>query len=241
MVTKKSKSAPKTKTTKKVAKTTAKKQTLATRKTVHATEPYSPIFGVVLLIVCVIMGAVLLLAAIKTFIRATYGDSEHFAESYTLVEKDNLFKIKDSDEIISILEHGTGVVFLGFPSCPWCQAYAPMLNDLAKEYGISEIYYFDIKEDRENETETYNKIVSILSDYLQYDNEGNKRIYVPETAFVVDGEIVGNDLETSKETLGFQDPEEYWTEERIENWKENVGALMGKVKAAEGCTTSCNE
>ena len=121
MVTKKSKSAPKTKTTKKVAKTTAKKQTLATRKTVHATEPYSPIFGVVLLIVCVIMGAVLLLAAIKTFIRATYGDSEHFAENYTLVEKDNLFKIKDacsmletSDVPISDIAYAAGFESLSY-------------------------------------------------------------------------------------------------------------------------------
>jgi hypothetical protein len=116
-----------------------------------------------------------------------------------------------------------------------------MLNDLAKEYGISEIYYYDIKKDRENETETYKKIVSILSDYLQYDNEGKKRVYVPETAFIVEGKIIGNDLETSKDTLGFQTPSEYWTEKRVENWKENVGALMSKVKAAEGCTTNCNE
>ena len=238
MVTKKSKSAPKTKTAKRTTKTVAK---APAHKTVHATEPYHPIFGVILLIVCAIMAAVLLLAAIKTFIRATYGDSQHFAESYTQIESDNLFKIKKADEIISILEHGTGVVFLGFPSCPWCQAYVPMLNSLAKEYDIKEIYYYDIKEDRENNTETYQTIVSILSDYLQYDNEGNKRIYVPETAFVVDGEIVGNDLETSKETLGTQDPEEYWTEERIKNWKENVGALLGKIKAAEGCTTTCDE
>lgn len=234
MVTKKTKSSPKTKTAKKpINKKAAPKPSSAARKTVYATEPYHPVFGIVLLIISVIIGAVLLIGAVKTIVRAAYGDAEYFSEEYTGVPVDNVFKIKTLKESLDVLESGTGVIFLGFPECPWCQAYAPMLNDLAKEYGISEIYYTNIKDERENDTENYKLMVDVLSDYLQEDEEGNKRIYVPETVFVIDGAIIGSDHETSKETLGYENPEEYWTEKRVETWKQNVGALMSRMTVAE--------
>ena len=41
-------------------------------------------------------------------------DAEKFAEEYTLVDKDNRFVYTEIDEIINILEEGTGIVYLGF-------------------------------------------------------------------------------------------------------------------------------
>lgn len=231
MVTKKSKSTPKTKTAKKPVN--KKPSTAPARKTVHATEPYHPVFGIILLIVSVIMGAVLLIGAVKTIVKAAYSDAAYFSEEYTQVSMDNVFKIKTLKESLEMLEGGTGVVFLGFPECPWCQAYAPMLNDLAKEYNIPEIYYTNIKTERGNNSEDYQLTVDLLKDYLQEDEEGNKRIYVPETVFVVDGKIIGSDHETSKDTLGYEKPEEYWTEKRVAAWKQNVGALMSRIKVTE--------
>lgn len=238
MATKKTKSTSKTKT----AKTARKKTTAKSApKTVHATEPYHPAFGLILLVVCVIMLAILLPFAIKAIDRLSETDASRFSDQYSLVESDNVFVFKTAEETKKILENGTGVVFLGFPECPWCQAYAKLLNDIAKEKGIKEVYYYNIHDDRENETDAYKKFVEILSDYLQYDNVGEKRIYVPNTTFVVEGEIVGNDWETSKDTLELKDPEDYWTEERVEAWKEKVGAFMDKIVAVEGCTSTCNE
>ena len=244
MVNKKSSKATKTKTAKKpVSKKPAVKKTTsaAAKKTVHATEPYHPAFGVIILIVCAIIVAVLLPFAVSRIAKMTESDAARFAGEYSLVESDNVFKYKSAEETEKILEHGTGVVFLGFPSCPWCQTYAKMLNDLAKEKGLKEIYYYNIATARENNTETYQKFVQILSDYLQYDNVGEKRIYVPNTTFVVDGEIVGNDWETSKDTLGLEKPEEYWTEERVAAWKEKVSLFFDRVLEKQGCTTACNE
>ena len=241
MANKKSSTSSKTKTTKKIATKKAPVKAAPKRKTVHATEPYHPGFGVILVTVCAIMLAVLLPFAIKMVIRYTESDAMRFSEEYSEVDAENIYKFKTSEEIEKILEHGTGVVFFGFPSCPWCQSYAPMLNSLAKAYSIEEIAYYDIKADREQNSEFYQKLVSILSDRLQHDNDGEKRIYVPEVVFVVDGEIIGNDHETSKDTLGLKDPKEYWTDERVAALYERLRPLFEKVKAAAGCTTSCNE
>ena len=166
-------------------------------------------------------------------------DGEKFAKEYTTVDENNYFVYRNIDEITKILENGTGVVYLGFPECPWCQAYVPMLNEVADIEGLEKIYYFNILEDRKNNTEEYKKIVEILKDYLQYDDEGNKRIYVPAVIFVSKGEIVGFDDETSYDTKGFEKPEEYWNEEEVSDLKHKLTENMNKV--IDNKCTDCNE
>ncbi len=166
-------------------------------------------------------------------------DGEKFAKEYTQVNKYNYFVYRSSEEIIKILEHGTGAVYLGFPECPWCQAYVPMLNEVADMEGLEKIYYLNILEDRKNNTKDYQKIVSILKDYLQYDEEGDKRIYVPAVIFISEGKIVGFDDETSYDTKGLTSPEEYWTEEEKSDLKKRLSDMISQV--VDNSCTDCNK
>lgn len=179
--------------------------------------------------------AVFLTACTKT----REDDSEKFKKEYTKVSEYNVFKYKDIDEIIKILEHGTGVVYLGFPECPWCQAYVPVLNEVADMEGLETISYYNIFEDRKNNTEKYQKIVEILSEYLPFDDEGNKRVYVPAVIAVAEGKIIGFDDETSKDTLGYDNPDDYWTEERVSNLKNKLSTIISEV--VDNKCTECNE
>jgi thiol-disulfide isomerase/thioredoxin len=163
-------------------------------------------------------------------------DSEKFAKEYNTVTDDNYFVYRNIDEIIKILEHGTGVVYLGFPECPWCQAYVPMLNEVADIEGLEKIYYYNIYEDRKNNTDSYQKIVNIIGDYLQYDDEGNKRIYVPAIIVVSEGKIIGFDDETAYDTKGFEKPEEYWTKEEVSDLKKKLTTMISEV-----VDNSCND
>ena len=171
--------------------------------------------------------------------KTTETDSEKFRKEYTGVSEYNVFVYKDIDEIIKILENGTGVVYLGFPECPWCQAYVPVLNEIADMEGLETISYYNIYDDRKNNTTEYQKIVSILSDYLPYDDDGNKRVYVPAVIAVADGEIIGYDDETAKDTLGYDTPDEYWTEERVLNLKKKLSVMLSEV--VDNKCTECNE
>lgn len=169
----------------------------------------------------------------------TETDFEKFAKEYTQVTEDNYFVYRNSEEIIKILEHGTGVVYIGFPECPWCQSYVPILNEVADIEGLEKIYYYNVFEDRKNNTEDYQKIVEFLSDYLQYDDEGNKRIYVPAVIVVSEGEILGFDDETSYDTKGYENPEDYWTEEEIFDLKIKLTDMVNQV--LDNKCTDCNE
>ena len=168
-------------------------------------------------------------------------DNIKFSKEYTNVSKDNVFVYRDINEIIKVMEHGTGVVYLGFPECPWCQAYVKYLDEVSKKVGIEKIYYYNILEDRKNNTSEYQKIVELLKDNLQFDQDGNPRVYVPNVSFHINGKVIGNDYETSLDTHDLSSPDEYWTEDEIKDLKTNLKKYMDEVYTALNSCTDCNE
>lgn len=166
-------------------------------------------------------------------------DAIKFKEEYNKVSDNNPYVYRSIDEIIKILENGKGIVYLGFPECPWCQAYVPYLEDVVKEVGNNKIYYYNILNDRKEETENYKKILELLGEYVEYNDEGDKRIYAPTVIFVNNGEIIGMDSETAKDTKGFKTPEEYWTDEEVKDLKSRLKTLAEQVK--ESTCSDCNK
>lgn len=180
--------------------------------------------GSILLVAGIIVVAILMLN--KEPKEETKTDAIKFSEEYTEIGKNNVFVYRDINQIINILEKGTGIVYLGFPECPWCQAYVKYLNEVALDLGVEKIYYYNIRQDRSDNTDEYKKVVSILEKYLQNDEEGNKRIYVPSVITLKKGEIVGFDDETAWDTKGFSKPEEYWTKEEVKDLKEKLETMI---------------
>lgn len=192
--------------------------------------------GLVLIIVLLV---ILLFKTTDKAEENNQNDAIKFAQEYTEVGEDNLYVYRTYDELIKILENGTGVILLGFPECPWCQRYAVYLNEVAQELNFEKIYYYNILEDRKNNTEEYQNIVSIIGEYLQYDEEGNKRVYVPAVIAVNKGEIVGFDDETAWDTKGFETPDDYWNEDAVNNLKDKLETML--IKAHPNMCSSCNE
>ena len=166
-------------------------------------------------------------------------DAEKFASEYS-IDNDNIFVYRTLEEINKILKNGTGIVYLGFPECPWCKGYVPYLNEVAKKAKLDKIYYFNILKDRKNNTDDYKKTVELLKDYLKYDDEGNKRIYVPAVIAVNKGKIVGFDDETSYDTKGYENPEDYWKNEDLDGLKNRLSKMINDV-SFDYCTTDCNK
>lgn len=164
-------------------------------------------------------------------------DASKFADEYTEISEDNVFVYASVDEIIDTLENGNGVVYLGFPECQWCQRYVVYLNDVAKENNVDKILYYNIREDRSSNSDNYLKIVDLLKDYLQDDEDGNPRIYVPAIIFMNDGKIVGFDDETSLDTKGCSNADEYWTKDEINDLKERLNEYIEKANVCIDCNS----
>lgn len=161
---------------------------------------------------------------------AALPDAAKFKQRYPQVAGDNRFAYVSPDEIKQIFEHGSGLVFLGFKECPWCQKLAPMIDEAAKAEGLDRVYYMDIRQARANNDATYQMLVDKLKGHLAKDGSGSPRIFVPDVTALHDGKIVGRFLpETSIDDKGLT-PGEYWTAERRADAIKQLRAIITKTR-----------
>ncbi len=139
-----------------------------------------------------------------------YGDSVY----QTLdLDENNKVNYADLNEAVEFLEEGTGIIYFGFPNCPWCRGILPTLLDVVQESKLDKILYVDMTEKRDtfvvedkkavktkDASEEYYKLLDILDEYLdeytvkeegsekEY-KTGEKRMYVPLVAVVKDGVV----------------------------------------------------
>lgn len=125
------------------------------------------------------------------------------------VDSSNPIVYSSFQEISDVIEKGTGIIYFGFPECPWCRNAVPVLLDAAKELNVNKIYYFNALSIRDKKhlddngniitdeegTEEYKKLIEILYDQLPsyegLNDDSIKRLYFPTVLFVKDGKIIG--------------------------------------------------
>lgn len=172
-----------------------------------------------------------------------------FEELYPTVPEDHVFRFASQDDVTDMMEHGTGIIYLGFPECQWCQAYVPFLNEAAEDVSL-EVLYYDIREDRKENSDFYQSVIRFLSEQeetsYRFDADGKPRIYVPYVMFVSQGKVIAFDDETSMEDSSRISPAEYWTEEKIHAKKEQLSSLCAEIAGlrekleSQGCAEGCS-
>ena len=156
-----------------------------------------------------------------------YNGKEVYGSKYQKLNlnPNNPIKYSDYEEILDVMENKTGIIYLGFPECPWCRTILPILFDVAKDNNINTIYYLNMKNERDSYvvedgklvyqldengkeikgTEGYFKLLKALDKHLtdytiSFDGKtyetGEKRIYAPTVIFVRNGKILGLHVST---------------------------------------------
>ncbi len=172
---------------------------------------------------------------------STTMSANDFANEYPAVGADHVFTPVTGEQIVEILRSGSGVVYLGFNECGWCQAYVPILNQAAKQAGIEKIYYFDILADRREQSSIYHEILALLGNHLDKDEQNLPRVYVPDVSIVKNGQIIFHNNDTSQATSAKDGPpEQYWTSERREQLLEKLVAGMRQLEESNCGAGSCN-
>lgn len=130
------------------------------------------------------------------------------------VELDNPIVYATEEEVLDILKDGTGVIYFGFPTCPWCRNMIKPLLSAADSKNLDKIYYLNIMDIRDSlsvndsgelvidkeGTKNYKKILkeldSILDKYYVKDTMGKefdtneKRLYAPTVVAVKKGKVI---------------------------------------------------
>ena len=107
------------------------------------------------------------------------------------------------ESIRMFTEKGSGILYYGRTNCPWCQRAVPVLDEVAKETGVT-IYYIDASEplataadgsvDATKSQEVYQELLGYISPILEKDEDGKPAFQIPEVIGVKNGEIVGHHL-----------------------------------------------
>ncbi len=182
----------------------------------------------------------------------TKSESGKVIRSLTISEN-NPFIYKSEDEIVDLIANKeTFIVYFGFASCPWCRSILPSLVEISRKYGVSTIYYVDVKEIRDTYelvdnkpvltkegSYGYSKLLELLSDklsdYTLKDEEGNiidvgeKRIYAPNIVGIINGKV--EYLETgisSLQTDGYME----LTDDMINETKDKLTSVIKPVSEA---------
>ena len=78
--------------------------------------------------------------------------SDVFYNTYPSVnDPDHIYEILNYDQLLALFNSGTHILYLGFPTCPWCIEYTYYYNLIAKELGIEVIKYYDFQSIRVTE------------------------------------------------------------------------------------------
>ena len=139
----------------------------------------------------------------------------------------------------------SGIIYMGFPECPWCRALIPVLLDAVRESGYrGNIYHYNgladrdiLRLDENGEIEIvepgqaiYHSLVELLFDYLGpylgLIDDSIRRIYFPTTVFFSNGEIVSVHKGTvESHTIGWDDLNDL----QIEELKNSLVAQIDEI------------
>lgn len=110
-----------------------------------------------------------------------------------LKDKNHIYQVSNPSDIINLLNSKErAVIVFSFPECPWCQAAIPYLNEIAKEQKYEKVYYLNILEIREGNTEEYQTIFN----KIRYDIGNPEKINAPTVIVIDQGSVLGYHIDT---------------------------------------------
>ena len=153
----------------------------------------------------IIIGSIILVILLMAFFFYSK-DNFRFKLEYELVNKvelsngkkikvdipiDNRVKyVKSGKELINILKNGSGIVYMGYSTCPWCRNAVPVLIDAVIKNNVDRLYYADIHHIDLNDVGE--ELFKTLDEYLKVKDDGTKVLAVPDVYAVKNGKILSH-------------------------------------------------
>lgn len=175
------------------------------------------------------------------------------------IDANNPVDILTEEEAVALLESGTGILYFGFPDCPWCRNMLPVLLQTLKNMSIERMYYLNIGsirntlalgeknkvEVKEEGTKGYYKILELMDEvldpyYLISEDDKKidtkeKRLMAPTVVAIKDGKIVDIHVGTVESQENGYDDLSIEQQEELQN---RFMELIRKVYQVD-CDESC--
>lgn len=146
---------------------------------------------------CVLL---ILLGSILLCIAASRKSEEvdSLKENYPKLSESHVITEITPDKLVEKIENDESfIIMLGFPTCPWCQALMPVLDECAMNKDYHNVYYCDLKDMRDNVESSNKEYYNYLYTYASIALDTSKdRINAPTLLAIKDGDLVGFNLDT---------------------------------------------
>jgi len=124
--------------------------------------------------------------------------------------------VKQGDFVVADKLHQNGgsfILYLGFPKCPYCFDFFPVLFEVVEKYEVP-IVYLNILEIQNNlggyentiNDKFFNKFMETYDNYLEYNEDGEKDIEFPFILFVKEGKVIFTHIGTVSNHDAHQEP-----------------------------------
>lgn len=113
-----------------------------------------------------------------------------------------------NEQVKALLTSGTGVIYFGYPQCPWCRNVVPVFAEALAHQSIETVYYYNNEDQRDKKaldsngnivvekegSKEYADLLTLLGDFTsEYEGLNDpmvKRLYFPTIVMVKEGKIV---------------------------------------------------
>ena len=141
------------------------------------------------------------------------------------------FKEISFDDAVAFFEDGkTGLIYFGFPNCPWCKDVVPVLDQEAKE-ADQEVLYVRTRDDNKERLytdEQKEEIIPYLEEYMSENDEGELTLYVPLVVYVENGKAKEGHVGTVE---GHDAHEREMTEKEQQELQETLHEIVSSAAA----------
>ena len=129
------------------------------------------------------------------------GCSEDGACSVVEQEENSFIPLTMEEALQFFEEKKTGIMYFGFPDCPWCHDVVPILEKVSKEMDESVYYVRTRKGKKDNYEKLYTEdqrkcLVGYVGEYMSENEEGVVSLYVPLVVSINHGVCVSGHVGT---------------------------------------------
>lgn len=159
-------------------------------------------------------------------------DGEKFASEFTSLSEDNVYVYAIATEALSVVKSDDAIILFGSSLNSFTEDFAYIINDVAKEYGIDEIIYYDFFDDRTHNNGNYELIVNELSPYLLTDDLGKTELYAPTLVVISDNTVIYVNQEVNF-VNGSVSSEDYWSDFNEGSFRQTLENVFTQYKGGE--------
>lgn len=124
-------------------------------------------------------------------------------------DAENIYTTINASDALNYIK-GKNVIILFGINDDMTLRYGNLLNNIAKDNGIEEIYYYDVEKNRKDNNASYRSVVEYLSNYVTYFESKTSDIFGP-TLLIKSNDLIIYYDDSASVTKGLYTPDEYFT------------------------------